>query len=220
MAEKHILIDLNDEKAKFISEVLGNKTCIKILNLIAENEDSEEGDNLTETDISKKLKIPLNTIDYNIKKLTKAGLIEKSSHFWSTRGKKMPVYKISNKKIIISPKSTNKNTKKTMIKSLILSVIITGLAAIGIRLIESSKNGIGKLTSNDAVLSSSNEIARFAINESASATGEIGGSISFFANLSPWSWFLLGAWFAIVLFFIINLILEKRNERRNNKNKA
>jgi len=70
MDEKSILINLGDEKAKWISEVIGNKSCNKILDLLAEK-------NLTVSDISHKLKMPINTVDYNVKKLVKAGLMMK-----------------------------------------------------------------------------------------------------------------------------------------------
>ena len=66
----------------------------KILSLIAEKE-------ATGSEIANELNLPLNTVGYNIDKLLKAGLIETSKNFfWSLKGKKMPTYKISNKKVI------------------------------------------------------------------------------------------------------------------------
>lgn len=98
MVEKFIELNLEDERAGKVAEVLGNKTAKKILGLIAENE-------MSENDISLKLKIPLNTIDYNIKKLLESGLVEESkSFFWSIKGKKIKTFRAANKKIIISTK--------------------------------------------------------------------------------------------------------------------
>ena len=89
MEEKYIMVSLEDEKTKRIAEVLSNKTCKKILDYLIENKNS------TQNDISKNLNIPLNTLDYNIKKLLESGLIKKGSNFfWSKNGKKIAVYSI------------------------------------------------------------------------------------------------------------------------------
>ncbi|MBM3232066.1 helix-turn-helix domain-containing protein [Candidatus Pacearchaeota archaeon] len=96
--DKSISIDLGDPRTGLVAEALSNKTCVKILDLLSNEE-------LTASDISSKLGIPLNTTGYNLEKLIKAGLVEKSSNFfWSVKGKKTPVYKVANKKIVISPK--------------------------------------------------------------------------------------------------------------------
>jgi len=111
MVEKYINLNLNDENAGKIAEIISNKTAKKILSVIAETEKE-----LTETDISNKLGIALNTVDYNIKKLLEAGLIEKSTNFfWSVKGKKIPTFKIANKKIIISSKSSYKGILGSML---------------------------------------------------------------------------------------------------------
>ena len=113
MAEKYIELNLNDEKSGKIAEVLSNKTAKKILGLLAEEE-------LSEGDIAKKLKLAANTTNYNIKKLVNAGLIEKTSNFfWSVKGKKILIYRLANKKIIISTKNS--------FKSLIVSSIFGGM---------------------------------------------------------------------------------------------
>ena len=90
-----LLISLDVEKSKPLAEVLASKTCKEIINILAQEE-------LSEKDISEKLNSPINTIEYNLKKLLKAELIEKSQNFfWSVKGKKIPTYKLSNKSIII-----------------------------------------------------------------------------------------------------------------------
>jgi DNA-binding transcriptional ArsR family regulator len=113
MEETYLNVDLNDDRAKYIAEVLGNKTCKKILELLARKD-------LTVTDIAKELDVPLNTVDYNIKKLIKSGLIEQVDYFWSVKGKKMPVYRVANKKIVISPRDSF--IKKTILPSFLISL--------------------------------------------------------------------------------------------------
>ena len=97
---------MNDEKSKTLAGVLGNKTCKKIIDfLITKNEASEK-------DIANALNIPINTAEYNLKKLVDSGLIQRAKNFfWSKKGKKIPLYRLSNKSIIISPKSSNIGSK-------------------------------------------------------------------------------------------------------------
>jgi len=98
MSDKYINFDVDDPRASAIAEVMANKTCKKILSLLTEKD-------MSVSEIANNLNMPLNTIDYNVKKLVEAGLIEPiKSVFWSVKGKRIPVYKISNKKILISPR--------------------------------------------------------------------------------------------------------------------
>jgi len=191
MEEKHIMVSLGDKNVKEIGEVIGNKTCNKILEFLA-------GEDGTVTDISRALKIPLNTVDYNVKKLVSAGLIEKSSHWWSVKGKKMPVYRVSNRKIIISP-------RKSFAKVFAWVVGLTGLTALTI------KQFIGNIfreysyTTGPLIKSTRDNVVFL---ETAS-----GGFLNTLAGISPWSWFLIGAWFAVVLFFAITLYAERRRSK-------
>src|SRR3989344_9293576 len=113
MANSSINIDLDDPRTGLVAEALANKTCVKILSLLAEHE-------LREVDIAKKLELPINTVEYNLNKLINSGLIEKSKiFFWSVKGKKTPTYKVANRKIIISP--------KRIIKGVVPAVLVSGV---------------------------------------------------------------------------------------------
>jgi DNA-binding transcriptional ArsR family regulator len=108
-----LVINLEDERAKALSGVLNNKVCKKIIELLSQED-------LSEKDISKRLDVPINTLEYNIKKLVQSGLVEKSkSFFWSVKGRKIVLYKLSNKKIVIS--------QKTPIVSSIVSLLSGGI---------------------------------------------------------------------------------------------
>ena len=118
--EKYILVSLEDEKAGKLANVLASKTSKRILDLLAEKE-------LSESEIAKELKMPLNTVEYNLKKLLEAGIIEKSKHYWSVKGKKVETYKVANKLIVISPKRSNIYSKlKGVAPVALISVILTG----------------------------------------------------------------------------------------------
>ena len=96
--DKFIMIDLNDEKAGHIAEVLKNKTAKKILDYLGDVKEASE------KDIADGLGMAINTIEYNLKKLIKAGFIKKSKNFfWSVKGRKIEVYKLAKRHVVISP---------------------------------------------------------------------------------------------------------------------
>jgi uncharacterized secreted protein with C-terminal beta-propeller domain len=118
------MMNLDDEKSKKIAEILKSETCKKILDYLAENKEKSE------EDISKELNVPLNTVEYNLKKLVDSGLVEKSKNFfWSKKGKKINLYKPANRHIVISPKKRpSMNLLKTIVPLLLIGVAL--LAAI------------------------------------------------------------------------------------------
>jgi len=171
MEKKYILVSIDDERAKKISKVLGNNSCKKIIEFLSEKEASEK-------DIADALKMPLNTTEYNLKKLIDAELIEKTKNFfWSKKGRKIDLYKLSNKSIIISPKT------KTMskLKPILPVAIISFIGALLIKSFYSKPEFIDYATDD------------FAVEQ---------GAILF--NLPIWSWFLFGALFALIIFMILN----------------
>lgn len=192
MHSKHILVSLGDEKVKQIGEVIGSDTCNKILDLLIEKE-------MTITEISEKLKIPISTTCYNIKKLVKTGLIEKTGHWWSVKGRKIDSYKISNKKIVISP-------KESIGKTFAWILGLTGLVSLTIR--EFMKPTFEKVAP-DIMRSVQND---FVVEEVATFAGEVAVSqAGFWSSINPWAWFLFGAWFSILLFIIITIYNDKKN---------
>jgi DNA-binding transcriptional ArsR family regulator len=115
MTKSSIMINLDDPQSDKIADAISNKTSKKILSLLAENE-------MSSSEIAEKLGIPLNTATYNLKNLVDSGLVERSKRFfWSSKGKKMELYKVSNKRIIIFP--------KMMIKGILPAVLITCVIA-------------------------------------------------------------------------------------------
>lgn len=177
--EKYILFSLNDDKSKKLGQTISNSTCKKILDLISEREISEE-------DISKKLGMPINTVEYNLKKLLHSGLVEKGKNFfWSKKGKKIPVYKIANKLIIISPKnSLNLSSKlKEIFPVVLISVILTFLVFWYSNLRTFSQESLLKTT--DVSFAEAAPVA-----------------LSFSSVSSNWIWFLFG-WFLFVVLFLL-----------------
>ncbi len=192
-----ILIDLNDPRTEKIADVISNKTAKKILELITEKE-------LSQSEIASKLKMPQNTADYNIKNLEEAGFIEKSGFLWSVKGKRMHKYKLSNKRIIISP--------KYLIKGIIPALIGSGIFALLIRFISLQQK---TYSSYSAVSESASQTSI----ELAKRTAEIAVSqpptsitASQLIASNAWAWFLLGALASLFIFLLWNYL---RTERRS-----
>jgi DNA-binding transcriptional ArsR family regulator len=183
MAEKYFMLDLNDSRAGAVADVLQNKTCKIILSHLAEKE-SSEGDLVNE------LKMPAATVHYGVKKLVDAGFITSSQSFWSVKGKKIPIYKVSEKKIVISPKSASGSGK------ILATLGLTGLAAVFLKLIYSNPTvEYGQDTIYDAVESAKTSLE-----------GTLSPDQLIMSSQIPevWLWFFLGGIFALMIYMILN----------------
>ncbi len=209
MANSSIMIDLDDVRSERIAEVLSNKTSKKVLQALAEGEKSA-------SDIATQLKIPLNTVTYNLKKLDEAGLIERAKgFFWSSKGKKMELYKVANKKIVIMPKQ--------MVKGVLPVVVFAGLAAVGIKLWTSAKIQSGEMVRSfardEGVLSITQEAVDAAAGVAApkamadasqGVAGLCSNEVVLSIAQSAWLWFLVGAFSALLVYLIWNFTRRKR----------
>ena len=189
MTKSSILVDLDDPRTAKIADVISNKTSKKILSLLKDKE-------MSESDIASQLNMPLNTIEYNIKKLESVGLIEKISGFlWSEKGKRIHKYKVSNKKIIISPKSLTKGIIPAILGSTLITLIIKIIADRQIPL-------LSKAQDSTIVIESSKVAQDTLVTASSSA-----------ATSNVAAWFFLGA-LTTILIFILWSWKENSSERR------
>jgi len=199
-----MLFDLNDEKSGLVAEILGNKTCKKMLSVLADKE-------LSENDMARELKMPINTLEYNLKKLLKAGLVEEAKgFFWSVKGKKIKTYKLANKKIVISTKSSFKSL------ALISSALVGGILFGSLKLARNAftralifyktPSNLYTNIESDLVMKAGN------LNESfIQTTAEAGrnmGSNSLVNGIILW--ILIGLITGAITFFIYNKIRERR----------
>lgn len=184
--ENFILVSLDDSKSKEISEILGSKTCKKIINYLSENKEASE------KDLSEKLNLPINTIEYNLKKLISSGFIQKRKNFfWSKKGKKIVMYELSNKSIVISHKKPNLEKLKSIIPAFILTATAT-FAVWAYETINNTRNSIQDNSAGGLMYKASAEITE---------------SIPTWITPQPtpiWAWFLAGALLSIFIISIIN----------------
>ena len=174
-----LMFDLEDPRINEIADIISNKTSKKIVQVLSNQE-------MSESEIAKELNCPLNTVEYNLKKLKKAGLVEANSKlFWSSKGKRMHKYKLVDKKILISPKKS--------VKGILPVIAATALVALGINFIferDIVESGDAELMVVERV----SEDSTFIAGETAQTASSLLGSISL--------WFFVGS-IVTVIFLLI-----------------
>ena len=152
MIKKFDIVDFSDDKAKDLAEIMSNKTSRKILEYLRENE-------ATETEIVKALRLAGSTVNYNIKKLIKNGLIDVKRFYWSPKGNKVNVYKASNKVLVFAQKkSQHLESRLRLAFPAVLVVLVSLLLIMNIAYFNSNKfdnlsleDGIASLFEGDSI---------------------------------------------------------------------
>ena len=197
-----LLLSMEDSKIKKISNVISNESCRKILDYLSNKE-------ATESELASNLGIQISTVHYNLQQLMETGLIDAEEYHYSAKGKEVSHYRLANKYIIIAPKNTYGIKEK--LKSILPVVLIVSGAALVIQLINNyfSRNTISAqpmMAARDSGVSSiaaSPSMQKAAIETTQQAAQNI-QSVSPYANIALW--FLAGAIFALLIYFIISLI--------------
>lgn len=134
-----LLVSLEENESKALAQVMSNDTARKILDLLSKDESA------TETDIAKKLNVPLSTVHYNLQALVKANLVKSEEFHYSEKGKEVNHYSLANKLIIIAPKNTRTESFKDKLKSILPVGLIVLAVGIVIELITRLRIGASKL---------------------------------------------------------------------------
>ena len=186
--EKFILVSMEDSRSKKIADALGNKTCRKLVDYLAEKNEASA------KDISDELKIPLNTLDYNLKLLLDSEIIEKKKNFfWSKKGKKIAMYGLSNK---------SKIRKK--LKSLIPPTMLVAVSTFAIWAYNKISSASQYTVSRGAeMLKTVSDNSAGIVSTAAPSTPIYNPSI-LFNNVHNWIWFLAGSVLALIIFSILN----------------
>ncbi|MFH1438977.1 MAG: helix-turn-helix domain-containing protein, partial [Candidatus Woesearchaeota archaeon] len=154
-----LLLSLEDSKTKKIANVVSNDSCKKILDYLAKKES-------TESELAEKLQIPISTVHYNLQQLMETELINTEEFHYSKKGKEMLHYRLANKYIIISPKSTYGLKEK--LKGILPTALIT-LGAAGILQLFSKYFSKGALAGGDNLMIAKSAVMERAIEEAPQA---------------------------------------------------
>ena len=121
---KFLLVSLQEDQAKKLAQVLSNDTSRKIIDHLADKED-------TEANIAKILGLPISTVHYNLTLLTQGGLVDAGEFHYSTKGREVKHYKLANQYILIAPRSTF--GLKERLKGLLPAVGVLGGVSLALR---------------------------------------------------------------------------------------
>ncbi|MBW3002941.1 helix-turn-helix domain-containing protein [Candidatus Woesearchaeota archaeon] len=208
MAKKDtfLLVSLQEEKAKEVAQIISNKSSRKILDFLAAAADA------TETQIAKALGLPISTVHYNLEALKKAKLVESEEFHYSSKGKEVSHYKLANKYIIIAPKSVHG------IKGKLRNILPLGIATAAVAYF------ISLLSKGTQFIANKGETYRMVVEEAASGTAGTAAvpeavdaaevAVQAVTQQTIWQnpvlWFVVGAAFAIGLYFLIEFMRRKR----------
>jgi len=211
--QSFLLVSLKEDKAKELAQVISNDSCRKILDYLSDKEHA------TESELAKKLSLPISTIHYNLKHLMKSGIMTVDEFHYSEKGKEVNHYKLANKYIIIAPKSTHgiKEKLRSILPLALLS--LAGAATIQIYNRFFKTPIFSAMKGAPAVMEGARDSAlpvmQGAAEKSTQAVIEAAPEVvSQVTSTTPnyALWFFLGCIFVIILFIIFELIKSKREK--------
>jgi len=200
MNEEHfMLVSIDDDvKSKVIADVLGNKTCKKLISYFTQVNEASEND------LAQALKMPINTVEYNLKKLIEAGFVQKKQNFfWSKKGKKIVMYELTNKSIILSPKKST----LTKLKSVIPAILFSAVGSFSIWVFE--KINSSKL-SNKVITEIARDNTQLFLAKAGEGAQVVSPSLNtssvsnLISNPHLWIYFLFGSVVAIIIISVLN----------------
>lgn len=100
-AEKLLILPLNDKNSRKITQIISNDTARNILETLASKP-------LSASELAEKLSIPLTTVQYNLERLSDAGLVKVERTKYSKKMKHMKIYAPQRKFVVIAPEKTNR----------------------------------------------------------------------------------------------------------------
>ena len=115
-------VDITDKKARELAQVLANDKAMTILNLLRERE-------LSISEISRELNMPISTVSYHIEKLLRVGLVEVSGRKYGKRLQEVKLYRASSRPILLLPRPVEKGKRHQPLDKL---KVITLTVAVGL----------------------------------------------------------------------------------------
>ena len=192
-----LLVDLNEAKTKKLAETITSDTSRKILNHLAEKDNSE-------ANISTILNLPISTVHYHLQKLMEANLVKVEEFHYSQKGREINHYKLANKYIIIAP------GKVYGLKEKLKGILPVGLIILGITAVIKIFSGRNAMFSAGMEKTTASMLAK-------SAPEMLDNSVTVASSSQPdiSLWFLIGSLVTIVVYVMVQLIKEWR--KKNSK---
>lgn len=197
---KLLLLDLNDKKTKKLAETITSDTSRKILDHLADKDDSEQN-------MAKELNVPISTIHYHLQKLVEASLVIVDEFHYSKKGREINHYKLANKYIIITPK------KITGLKQKLKNILPVGLIVLGISGIiklatKFTTKSMGAIPVMENALMAQPTVAKSVADNAGSIAAESVKSAVVTSTPDIAVWFLIGGMSAVFIYVLVVLVKE------------
>ncbi len=193
--DKFLLINLNEERTKKISEIISSNTSRKILDYLAEKDDTEQK-------IAKELELPISTVHYHLQKLVESGLVVIEEFHYSKKGREVNHYQLANKYIIIAPKKVS-GIKQKLRNILPVAGIVLGISAL-IKFLNSFTSANFTGARLNTVAESAPVLAKAGVADSTAQT--VTSSVSSQPDIALW--FLIGGFASILVYLFVSVIRE------------
>ncbi|MEK6863150.1 MAG: winged helix-turn-helix domain-containing protein [Nanoarchaeota archaeon] len=190
-----LLVDLNEPKTKKLAETITSETSRKILNHLADKED-------TEANIAKLLDLPISTVHYHLQKLQEANLITAKEFHYSSKGREVLHYKLANKYIIIAP-GTVVGLREKLKGILPAALAVLGISAI-IKLVQQMSQQVPILETAESLAA---DAAPALAQEMVKTAAPIIPAVQSLPDIALW--FLMGSIAALLIYLVVELTREK-----------
>lgn len=120
-----MIIPLLDDRLKKVARVLSNETAVTVLQKLVDK-------SMSATELSKSLKIPLTTVEYNINALLEAELIKVDSVKFSRKRRDIKYYAPVKRALIFAPEKTEKGVIEFLKKALPFLIIVALSIPVGL----------------------------------------------------------------------------------------
>ena len=207
--EKLLILPLNDEKSKEISQIISNDTARHILEAVTSKP-------LSASEIAEKLSIPLTTVQYNLKRLSDVELVKVERIRYSEKMKKVKMYAPQRKFVVIVPEKAD---RKNIITALKRYLTVISFAVVGSGIVEfltMKMKGPGWEETTRSIATKGGGAAApipapTPMPASVSPEKAIDGvALGFDIFAHPGFWFLFGSLFVILVLSLIEYLGRKR----------
>ena len=123
-ADAIVVIPVNNESKK-IRQILSNDTSMKIMELLKK-------ENLSASEISERLEIPLTTVKYNVDQMVEYDLVRIQRIKYSEKGRQVKIYEAPEKVIVFAPESISRVSLFSMLQKYAFAFLATAFAGFGL----------------------------------------------------------------------------------------
>ena len=123
-----VILDLSSEEADHVFKALSSKTARRVLQTLYD-------DPTVASEIADDLETSLQNVDYHLRNLRDAGLVEIVDTWYSKTGNEMKVYAPTAEAVMIFANSNDRRTVKTVATTLLASLALIGFATAVFRFV-------------------------------------------------------------------------------------